>query len=327
MTAGAPLASAATTWAKDRSAYDAAVTSPTVVDCSTKELTLSVTAGLSGMGDVSAVLLLRNIGPTPCHLTGYPTILLRNSMDQEAKAVQTPHGVAGGLPASAPIPTLLLRTDDVASAVIEDFDVPSGATTICPSCSAFTVTLPGQPASVTLNRQMEICSALNAHPFVMGFNGSYPTGEVSGTAPGCTSTAYVLQVSAFSAADLVAENRRISRPHCWKALPVSRQARPISDSLRARPIVPGCRGPRRPGRAPREIRRMCDGTNQVGSPKPAGADRLSSRIRLILRSRPCGDRPLTTGAARLTHALLQARRDRRSARLSWALMLCVVAST
>lgn len=183
LTAGAPLASAATTWAKDRSAYDAAVTSPTVVDCSTKELTLSVTAGLSGMGDVSAVLLLRNIGPTPCHLTGYPTILLRNSMDQEAKAVQTPHGVAGGLPASAPIPTLLLRTDDVASAVIEDFDVPSGATTICPSCSAFTVTLPGQPASVTLNRQMEICSALNAHPFVMGFNGSYPTGEVSGTAP------------------------------------------------------------------------------------------------------------------------------------------------
>ena len=109
-----------------RSAYDAAATSSTVVGCSTKELTVSVTAGLLGMGDVSSAPLVRNIGSTACHLTGYPTILLDNSMGQEAKAVQTPHGVAGGLPAGAPIPILVLRRDDVASAVIEGFDVPSG---------------------------------------------------------------------------------------------------------------------------------------------------------------------------------------------------------
>ena len=218
LTEGASLPSGATARTKDRSAHDAAATSSTVVGCSTKELTVSVTAGLPGMGEVSSVLLVRNIGSTACHLTGYPTILLQNSMGQEAKAVPTPHGVAGGLPAGAPIPLLVLRRGDVASAVIEGFDVPSGATTICPSYSDFTVTLPGQPASVTLHRQMDICSALNVYPFVMGFNGSYPTGEVSGTAPKCRSTAYGVEVSAFSAADLVAEigmfpGRSAGRPY------------------------------------------------------------------------------------------------------------------
>jgi len=183
-----------------------------------KRLTVSVTAGLSGMGNSSSVLLVRNNGTTACHLMGYPLIQMDNSMGQEAAGVQTPGGIAGGLPAGAPIPGLVLRKDDVASAVIEGPDLPIGATTVCPSYASFTVTLPGQPTSVTVDHRMDACSGLTVHPFVMGFNGTFPTGDVSGTAPRCKSSGYVVQVSAFSGTDLAAEigmfpGRSAGRPY------------------------------------------------------------------------------------------------------------------
>jgi hypothetical protein len=185
-------------------AYGAVRDGSTVPDCSTKGLRVRVTAVLSGMGNSSSVLLVRNIGPTACHLMGYPTVQMHNSMGQEAAALQTPRGNAGGLPAGAPTPSLALHDDDVASAVIEGADFPIGATTVCPSYTSLTVTLPGQPTSITVDHQIDVCSAAEVHPFVLGFNGAFPTGEVSGTAPKCKSIGYVVQISAFSGADLVA---------------------------------------------------------------------------------------------------------------------------
>jgi len=160
--------------------------------CSSRQLTVSVTDGLGGAGHFSSVILVRNNGPSACHLKGYPEVRLFNARGTEAaEAIETPTGFAGGLPTGAPIPSVELRKGEVASAIMEGTDAPTGEATTCASFHDYTITLPGIADVVHINRETGSCSGLYVHPLVIGFNGTFPSGEVVGRVPACKRSAKV----------------------------------------------------------------------------------------------------------------------------------------
>jgi hypothetical protein len=158
--------------------------------CSLGQLTVSVTAGLGGAGHFSSVILVRNHGASTCHLKGYPKLRFFNARGTEAaEAVQTPTGFTGGLPIGALIPSVELGKGEVASAVMEGTDIPTGGATTCPSFRDYTITLPGVAHLVHIDHGIGSCSGVYVHPLVIGFNGTYPSGEVVGRAPACKRSA------------------------------------------------------------------------------------------------------------------------------------------
>jgi hypothetical protein len=82
--------------------------------------------------------------------------------------------------------SIVLRKGEVASALMEGTDIPIGNATTCPSYPSFTIVLPGRRNGTTFHQAIGSCSGLTVHPFVVGFNGSYPTGEVVGRTRLCT---------------------------------------------------------------------------------------------------------------------------------------------
>jgi len=175
------------------------------VACPGHRLRLRITPGLAGAGHWSSVIGVANTGPSPCRLSGYPEVRLFNAGGMEvAEAEATPTGFSGGIPAGASIPSTVLQKGEVASAVMEGIDMPPGNARSCPSYPSYTITLPLQRGAVTFHRRMETCG-LSVHPFVVGFNGSFPTGEVVGRALACTIRASgssgigpVVQIDAWS---------------------------------------------------------------------------------------------------------------------------------
>jgi hypothetical protein len=155
-------------------------------NCSPKQLAVSVTQGIGGAGHFSSLILVHNNGPTACPLKGYPEVRLLNADGTEAgEATERPTGFTGGLPAGAPIPDVDLKKGDVASAVMEGTDVPIGGATSCPSFPSYTITLPGWRNAETIDHSNGSCSGLYVHPFVIGFNGTFASGEVEGPIPAC----------------------------------------------------------------------------------------------------------------------------------------------
>jgi hypothetical protein len=118
---------------------------------------------------------------------GYPKVQLLNAGGiVSAVATEAPTGFTGGLPPGAPIPSINLGGGKVASAVIEGTDVPPiGNATTCPSYPSYMITLPGMHNATKINRPIGSCSGLSVHPFVIGFNGTSPSGEVAGLVPAC----------------------------------------------------------------------------------------------------------------------------------------------
>jgi Protein of unknown function (DUF4232) len=177
--------------------------------CASAQLPTTVADGLAGAGHSSSVILVRNAGPGPCRLSGYPDVRFLNAAGVEvARSVPTQRGFTGGLPVGAPIPDLDLRPGESASAVMEGTDVPLGTATTCPSYASFTITLPRWPDTTTIDRPEKGCSEIEVHPFVIGFNGTFPTGQVVGRAPTCTATGGdalpgpFVQIEAWSGAHL-----------------------------------------------------------------------------------------------------------------------------
>jgi hypothetical protein len=160
--------------------------------CSLRQLTVSVTDGLGGAGHSSSVILVRNNGPSTCHLKGYPEVRLFNAQGTgAAEAIETPTGFTGGLPTGAPIPSVELRKGEVASAVMEGTDIPTSGATTCPSFHDYTITLPGIADVVHIDHETGSCSGLYVHPLVIGFNGAFPSGEVVGRVAACKRSANI----------------------------------------------------------------------------------------------------------------------------------------
>jgi hypothetical protein len=158
--------------------------------CASRQLNVRVTSGLGGAGHVSSVILVSNIGPGACRLTGYPDIRFLNArMNTVALTTATPRGFSGGLPVGAPVPKIDLRKGEVASAVMEGTDIPQGNATTCPTYSSYTITIPGVPGTRRIRQAFGSCAGVSVHPFVLGFNGTFPSGEVVGMAPTCEASA------------------------------------------------------------------------------------------------------------------------------------------
>jgi hypothetical protein len=185
-----------------------ATTTSALPTCGPHQLAVSVTNGLAGAGHSSWVILVRNQGRVTCDVKGYPDVSLLNAQGADAsEATESPTGFTGGLPAGASLPTVELRHGEVASAVMEGTDVPEGAATTCPSFPAYTITLPGMAWVVHIDHVLGSCSGLYVHPFVIGFNGTFPSGDVIGRAPPCRSSVTdglgpFVQVQALSGSSL-----------------------------------------------------------------------------------------------------------------------------
>jgi Protein of unknown function (DUF4232) len=178
--------------------------------CTSSQLHTTVADGLAGAGHSSSVIVVRNAGPGSCRLTGYPDVRFLNGAGVEvARSVPTPQGFAGGLPVGAPIPDLDLRPGESASAVVEGTDIPIGTATSCPSYASYTITLPGWPGTTTIDHPYGGCSEIEVHPFVIGFNGTFPSGQVVGRAPTCATTGAAgvpgpfVQIEAWSGGHMV----------------------------------------------------------------------------------------------------------------------------
>jgi hypothetical protein len=170
--------------------------------CTSQELGISVTDGIGGAGHFSSVILVRDLHPGACRLEGYPDVRFLNAQGAVVtSATQTPRGFTGGLPAGSTIPAVDLHMGEVASAVMEGIDVPPDGATTCPTYPSYTISLPGATGpnpgivSETIHHAVGGCSGISVHPFILGFNGTSPSGEVVGFTPTCKVPAR--KVSAF----------------------------------------------------------------------------------------------------------------------------------
>jgi hypothetical protein len=147
--------------------------------CAAGHSSLRVTPGVPGMGHFSVIIEVTNAGSRTCVLSGAPTVgLLNGAGAQVAAADSSERG-------PAPPPRLRLGKGEVASAELEGTGVPLGRAPNCPSYPAYTVRLPDSAVSKWFKGPLEGCSTLHATPFVLGFSGLAPSGEVVGTAPAC----------------------------------------------------------------------------------------------------------------------------------------------
>jgi len=147
--------------------------------CSTSQVSMRVVEGPSGAGNVSWLIRVRNIGSNACDVSGYPGI----SEDDGVLAAPATDPTQGAVVGAG-----RLARGEVASALVAGTDMPIGNPSTCPVAKATTIRLPGQSAIALTDHRIESCSGLTVHPFVIGFNGSSPSGQVLGVAPTCSQT-------------------------------------------------------------------------------------------------------------------------------------------
>jgi Protein of unknown function (DUF4232) len=195
------------------SGTSAAAASTAVASCSARQVSLSLVRGLAGAGHWSQIILVMNGGPTTCRLTGYPGVRMLDGLGQViGTPIETRTGFSGGLQPRTPIPVIELQPGEAAAAVLEGIDIPGGDESSCPSYDSLDVALPDQTLPVTIHQGGTVCPGLYVHPFVLGFNGSYPTGEVVGrtltcrlSASGGSSIGPLVPIAAWSGTTLSGE--------------------------------------------------------------------------------------------------------------------------
>ncbi len=178
----APAAGASTAGASTAGASSAAT-----LRCAASTTRLTVTAGIPSMGRFDEVIAAANGSSAPCSLGGYPSVTAPGVGAPGAVAAVDSSSAASGVPAAAaPRPVQLeLHPGQVASAVLGGPDrTPDGG----PGCRTFhgyAVGLPDSSAATAVHAVLADCGGLFVGPFVLGFNGTAPSGEVVGTAPAC----------------------------------------------------------------------------------------------------------------------------------------------
>jgi hypothetical protein len=175
--------------------------------------------GPVGAGNVGVLIRVTDPGHGVCTLSGYPTVRLLGATGAAQTVAREPLGYLGGPAAGTPVPNVPLGPGVVATALVEGTDFPIGGATSCPAFPGFTVSLPGRSAVVTFHRRLGICEVGAVHPFVIGFDGTTPTGEVVGTGPSCPTPAPagsfgpVVPVDAWSGTRLAGSVDVFGGPH------------------------------------------------------------------------------------------------------------------
>jgi hypothetical protein len=157
--------------------------------CGTADVSVTTHQGLMGMGHFSLVISVKNESAERCSFTGYPFIgLLGPGGAPSGWAVDSLSESLGTASASSRGPVrITLRPGQFASALLGGTDVPVGGATTCPT-AAYTVRLPGSHSTRRLTGTVDRCSGVFVGPFVPGFNGIFPSGEMVGAAPACRPT-------------------------------------------------------------------------------------------------------------------------------------------
>lgn len=161
---------------------DSATHQRSVRSCLSSQLAVSVTDGGGGAGHFVFVILARNKGPSVCRLSGYPAVDLFNAQGVEVGAGIDTIGFPGAPPSGAAVPSVALGKGEVASAQLEGRDVAG----TCVVAHDYTITLPVTAAQVIhIHQAFESCSGLDVWPFIIGYNGMSPSGELVGRVPPC----------------------------------------------------------------------------------------------------------------------------------------------
>jgi hypothetical protein len=157
------------------------------VDCAFTGAHVAVLSGFAGAGNYNVIIEVKNASFEPCALPAYPTVdLFDAATGSYLLPTQSPEGPPGtaSIQARSPAP-ITLRPGAVAAALLGGTEIPHDGAHTCPMFSS-TVSLPGSSLPSHFGLPLPDCSGFTLGPFVLGFSGLAPTGEIAGTAPACT---------------------------------------------------------------------------------------------------------------------------------------------
>ncbi len=216
------------------------------------------------MGRFGEVVSAANASSAPCSLGGYPFVSAPGVGAPGSVAALDSFSDAAGVPAAAaPRPARLeLRPGRVASAVLGGPDRPPDRGPVCRTFHAYEVGLPDSSTATAVHGELADCAGLFVGPFVLGFSGTAPSGDVVGTAPACrgaessaSGPAPFVQVEAWTGSVLAGATSVFASPGAPALLSPGPEPRSLPDHLRA-PAVPLGDRPRRVPRRPRALRRV-----------------------------------------------------------------------
>lgn len=160
--------------------------SSAAVDCVFTGAHVTVLSGLAGAGNYDVIIEVKNAPFEPCALPAYPTVdLFDAATGSYLLPTRSPGGPlgAGSTQTKNPAP-MTLRPGAVAAALLGGTEIPHDGAQTCPIFSS-TVSLPGSQLPSHFGLPLPDCSGFTLGPFILGFNGVVPTGEVAGSTPAC----------------------------------------------------------------------------------------------------------------------------------------------
>jgi hypothetical protein len=144
-----------------------------VSHCTYSQLQIREGRGLAATGHIGYRLHFRNTSSRVCSVRGYPGAAgLNKHGKQVTQARRTPSGFLGGLKPGHTPPTVVLKSGEVATAVIEGVDVNSHGGAGCPTLHGLLVTPPNDRKSVHLKFAPPDCARIQIHPVIRGESGS-----------------------------------------------------------------------------------------------------------------------------------------------------------
>jgi hypothetical protein len=131
---------------------------------------ISLTGIQGGAGHGGNLLLFKNTGPT-CIVHGYPGLdAVATDGSIVESAARTPNGYLGGINTGSPVPVVILKTGQTASALFEGLTGPTPGGGACAPYAALITTPPNETHSVRLPSSYTLCY-LQIHPVVSGTAG------------------------------------------------------------------------------------------------------------------------------------------------------------
>lgn len=143
--------------------------------CQEDHLSIAVQSAGAGLGHFAYRIVLTNIGPGACELSGYlrATLVGGPSSAPTLAAKETKRGYLGGLRSeSERLPVVVLRAPrGRASALVEGTDVPDGDATTCANYTTLNIArIKGWAYAFPI--RFTGCSRPQIHPLVAGSTGS-----------------------------------------------------------------------------------------------------------------------------------------------------------
>ncbi len=154
---------------------------PAAPACQNGQIAVTPSPGGAAAGNVSQLILFRNVSDVACTLTGYPGVAALGAAGaQLEQAKRELKGMLGGLQNNTTTPpAVALEPGGLASAAVEGGDEPGPGATSCPWYPSFLVTPPGLTQSVTIPVGLPGssipgfpgCGPIRIDPVVPGGNG------------------------------------------------------------------------------------------------------------------------------------------------------------